>query len=158
MDLGAFANTRNALVSKYIEESYGDVPRLRGVRFMKVESVVDEKPNVDVLDIFNLEDDEAIDYTEEIDMFNKYVGEDVIYIHTRCGDCGMGYDSDSSNFVYCGAKDWEEKYKDLFLDHITEPFDTTYCTHYFKAVINDDYNKILQYAREANDSEEDILV
>lgn len=129
MDLYAFALTKEDLINKYIEENYGEVPRLRGVRFMK----------------------DAVEWAgtgDETLMFNKYVGTDTIYIHTRCGDCRMGYDDESSNYVYCGAKEWEEKHKDLFLDHITEEYDSTYCTHYFKAVINEDYNKILEWLKE----------
>lgn len=60
-------------------------------------------------------------------------------------DIDWGYDDEDSNYISCGAKDWEESNKDLFLDHITDKFDSTYCTHYFKAVINDEYNELLSY-------------
>ena len=147
MDLIAYKNVQDDKFTKYIEKYYGEIPRCRGYRLMKLEEKCgDEKPNIDVTDLFPLNDDEknGCDFNEETDLFNKYVGQDVIYIHTRCGDCGFGYDSEDSNYIYCGAKDWEEKYKDLFLEHITDSFDSTYCTHYFKAIINDEYKELLK--------------
>lgn len=126
MDLYAHILNREEKINKYINYNYGEVPRIRGVRFMLVEQKV-KSPESD----------------EEY-VFNRYVGTDTIYIHTRCGDCRMGYDDEDSNYVSCGAKDWEDKYKSLFLEHITEEFDSTYCTHYFKAVINDDYKEIIE--------------
>ena len=128
MDLYAYMLKGEELIDKYIKENYGEIPRCRGVRFMKTENIWEND----------------VDAQEEIDMHNKYVGTDTIYIHTRCGDCGMGYDEEDSNYVYCGAKKWEENNKDKFLEHITEEFDCTYCTHYFKAVINDDYKAIIK--------------
>lgn len=37
-----------------------------------------------------------------------------------------------------------EKNKELFLDHITDEFDCTYCDHYFKAVVNDEYAELIK--------------
>ena len=145
MDLIAHSNYQsNDLISNYIEKHYGDVPRIRGVRFMKLEDKATDKFRLDVTDFFG---EESVDYSifiKEIEMFNKYAGQDVVYIHTRCGDCGLGYDDLYSNYISCGAKKWEEEHKNLFLDHITDPFDCTYCTHYFKAVIDEDYKKIVK--------------
>lgn len=132
MDIYAYLQAQDEMIDKYLEENYGEIPRFRGARFMKVESPVELG-----------ECDNQL-YDKEFEVYNKYAGQDVIYIHTRCGDCGMGYEDEHSNYVYCGAKDWEEKFSNLFLEHITEDFDSTYCTHYFKAVINDDYKKILK--------------
>lgn len=143
MDLIAHLNSQDELVKKYIEKYYGEIPRCRGIRFMKIEEKTNDKPNIDVTDIFDDSDIPVSDYDEITRIFNKYVGQDVIYIHTRCGDCDLGYDDEDSNYIYCGAKDWEEKHKNLFLEHITDAFDSTYCTHYFKAVIDDDYKKII---------------
>ena len=131
MDLYAHMLTRDEKINSYIEKNYGPVPRLRGVRFMKVENPGQGDP-----------------YDSEIILFNKFVGQDVIYIRTRCGDCGMGYDDESSNYIYCGGKEWEEKYHDLLVSHITEDYDSTYCTHYFRAVINDEYNEIIKMLSE----------
>lgn len=145
MDLIAYSNHQcNDLISNYIKKHYGDVPRIRGVRFMKLEDKATDKFRKDVTDIFGDEDEESVDYSKEIEMFNKYAGQDVIYIHTRCGDCDLGYDDKNSNYISCGAKKWEEEHKNLFLDHITDPFDCTYCTHYFKAIIDEDYKKIVK--------------
>lgn len=146
MDLIAYSNTQNELINKYIQKNYGNIPRMRGVRFMKLEEIVQGKPNYDVTDMFKEKNN--IDYTENTNMFNKYVGQDVIYIHTRCGNCDTSYDDKTNNYNYYGAREWEEKYSDLFLEHITDAFDSTYCTHYFKAVINDDYKEILRMIEE----------
>lgn len=125
MDLGAYNLSCDIMMNTYITKNYGEVPRCRGVRFMKVERPWGGNSAGDKL-------------------HDKYVGTDTIYIHTRCGHCGMGYDDEDSNYVYYGAKEWEEKNKDKFLEHLTEEFDQTYCTHYFKAVINDEYKEILK--------------
>lgn len=34
--------------------------------------------------------------------------------------------------------------KDLFIAHCTDEFDSTYCDHYFKAVINDEYKDLIK--------------
>lgn len=146
MDLIAYANTQDDKIKNYIEKYYGEIPRCRGYRLMKLEEKCeDEKPNIDVIDLFPLNDDEknGCDFSEETNLFNKYVGQDVIYIHTRCGNCDMEYNDENNNYTYFGANKWEEKYKDLFLEHITDSFDSTYCTHYFKAIINDEYKELL---------------
>lgn len=142
MDMIAYTNGKIKSFEDYLYKYYGDIPKFRGARLMKLEEKVEDKPNIDVTDMFGV--DEEVDYSEVNKMFNKYVGQDVIYIHTRCGDCNLGYDDEDSNYVYCGAKDWEEKYKDLYLEHITDPFDPTYCTHYFKAVIDNDYKGLIE--------------
>ena len=125
MDLYAYALSGDELVDKYIKENYGDVPRLRGVRFMKIEEKTDG-------------------YDKEAKVFNKYVGTDVIYIHTRCGNCGYSFINPFTNYKEFGADKWEKAHKNLFLEHVNEDFDETYCTHYFKAVKNKDYFKILK--------------
>jgi hypothetical protein len=129
MDFGAFMVGQQQPVAEYIKKNYGEVPRIRGVRFMKLEKPV---PNEEK--------------SPQIDMFNKYCGQDVVYIHTRCGDCSMslGFKSKNSNYFTFGAKAWEERNKKLFLDHITDEFDCTYCDHYFKAVVNDEYADLIK--------------
>ena len=127
MDLGAFMVSECADVAGYIKKNYGEVPRMRGVRFMKIEKPV---PNEEK--------------SPQMDIFNKYCGQDVIYIHTRCGDCGMGFKDKDSNYVACGAKEWEKKNKKLFLEHISDEFDDTYCDHYFKAVLGEEYAELIK--------------
>lgn len=123
--LDAFKNTLNEKINKYIEKYYGDIPRYRGCSFMKTE-----------------EEAEYDEYSgNDTEMFNKYVGQDVIEICTRCGGVDGGKEE---NYRYCGADKWEEEHKDLFLDHVDEEFDCTYCNHYFKAVKNDEYYDILK--------------
>ena len=126
MDLYAHQLKEEEKIEKYIKENYGEVPRNRGIRFMKVENKCDDTN------------------WKQGEVFNKYVGQDVIYIHTRCGNCGLSYKNPRSNYISCGAKKWEEQNKDKFLEHITDSFDKTYCTHYFEAVINDDYKEIIE--------------
>lgn len=126
MDLRAYANTYSKKLSDYIEKNYGEIPRCRGYELMKL---VEKYEN---------------DSDEQTSLYNSFVGQDVIYIHTRCGDCGLGCEDEESNYVYCGAKEWEKKYKDLFIAHYTDEFDSTYCDHYFKAVINDEYKDLIK--------------
>lgn len=147
MDLFAYCIGNKEPMLDYINKYYSGVPRFRGARLMKFEEPITEKngkPTTDVTDMFPSPNDEEIDYSEVNDMFNKYVGQDVIYIHTRCGSCG-DYDDPLNNYISCGAKDWEEKYKDLFLEHITDPFDSTYCTHFFKVVPGKDYDALCKW-------------
>lgn len=126
MDLRAYANTYSEKLSDYIEKNYGEIPHCRGYELMKL---VEKYEN---------------DSDEQTSLYNSFVGQDVIYIHTRCGDCGLGYEDEESNYVYCGAKEWEEKYKDLFIAHFTDEFDDTYCDHYFRAVINNEYKDLIK--------------
>ena len=133
MDLYAHSLKEEELIEKYIQENYGVIPRYRGVRFMKVEQKERETG-------------------EQFDMFNKYVGTDTIYIHTRCGGCGLKHiDEDGCNYRYFKADEWEQKHKDLFLENITDEFDCTYADHYFKAVINEDYKNIIKYLSKGNE-------
>ena len=125
MDLGAYAIMEIPEVMDYINKHYADIPRPRGIRFMYIERSCDDTDS------------------SQASCFNKYIGQHVIYFHTRCGDCGMGYYNEDSNYIYCGGKDWEEKHKDLFLDHHTDEYDSTYCDHYFKAIVDDEYNTLV---------------
>lgn len=126
MDLHAYALMEEVEeIKDYIKKNYGDVPRIRGVRFMKLES-----------------DWTGEDLNEERLIHDKYVGQDVIYIHTRSGSCGNWY-SEDSNYIYFGADKWEESNSELFLEHVNDSLDWTYATHYFKAVVDDDYNNII---------------
>ncbi len=127
MDLGAYCIMGLDYVKEYIDKHYGEIPRARGVRFMAVET-----PS-----------------GGEFPKFDSYCGKDVIYIHTRCGDCGRGFDREDTNYVFCGGKAWEEKLKDLLLEHESDGFDSTYCDHYFKAVVDDEYRNVVRQLREA---------
>lgn len=123
MDLGAHVISRDEAIMSYINKHYGGVPRLRGVRFMKVETPYDS--------------DGYLEYQEEA--FNSYCGKDVIYIHTRCGGSKKCEDS---NYVYFGADKWEESNL-LFIEGVTDEWDATYRDHYFEAVVDEEYDKII---------------
>lgn len=130
MDLYAYILSSEKDVAEYIEKYYGPVPRMRGVRFMKVEAPEPDSNN------------------EQIDMYNSYCGQDVIYIHTRCGPCRYGFEDGNSNYVYCGGMEWEESLKDKLLNHCGDEGDSTYCDHYFKAADDDQYKQILKRLEE----------
>lgn len=88
---------------------------------------------------------------EQEKMFNKHIGEDVIYFHTRC----WGSEDDSrSNYMSCGGKEREEQHKDKFIESINEEFDPTYRDHYFKAVQNEEYDKIIKAFTHAKENKE----
>lgn len=131
MDLGAYVIMEEPEIKAYLEKHYGDVPRPRGVRFMALHKETD------------CDEDDVV--------FKKYCGQDIIYIHTRCGECGMGFDYKPkdpeqdlrSNYEYFGADKWEEAHKDLFLEHEADDDDKTYASHYFKAVVDDEYRAII---------------
>lgn len=124
MDLGAYANIQ--FLEDYVEKHYGKVPRLRGIRLMKLEEPEGESDG------------------RQMDVFNGYCGKDVIYIHTRCGSAGYGDDDPDSNYRFCGADKWEEANSDLFIESLNDEFDGTYRDHYFTAVIDDEYNRLIE--------------
>lgn len=131
MDLSAYAISRDEMIMSYINKHYGEVPRLRGVRFMKVENPYDGKGYLEYQD----------------DAFNSYCGKDVIFIHTRCGG---ERNWEESNYVYFGADKWEEG-NPLFIEGVTDEYDATYRDHYFEAVVNDEYNKLVNMLSENSD-------
>lgn len=122
MDLGAYCNI--GATEGYVVNNYGQVPRLRGIRLMKLE----EKTGED---------------GPQMELFDSMCGEDVVYIHTRCGSCGCGDDDPDTNYTACGGKEFEERNADKLLASINDEFDWTYRDHYFKAVVNDEYKRLL---------------
>ena len=123
MDLGAYMQIPS--LEGYVTKHYGDVPRLRGIRLMKLEK-------------------ESGEYGRQMEMFDSHCGEDVIYIHTRCGSAGWGDDDPDANYISCGGKDWEESNPDTFIESINDEWDGTYRDHYFKAVIDDEYKQLIE--------------
>ena len=115
MDLQAYMISKDNDIMSYINKHYSGIPRLRGIRFMKLESP------------------ETNEYTYQDELFNSYCGEDVIFIHTRCGGC---------NYEDFEADKWEND-NPLFLTGVDDCYDKTYRDHYFKAVIDDDYKNII---------------
>lgn len=135
MDIYAYLVSQDQKIEEFITKSYGDVPRLRGCRFMKLEEPMEEE-------------------VMAAEIFNQYCGQDVIYICTRCGDCGVGYDDENSNYQYCGGEKWEQENKDCFITHCTDSYDRTYCDHYFKVKDWEEYNQILELIKPNQEIEE----
>lgn len=113
MDLGAYVNID--LLREYAEDCYGFVPRLRGIRLMAV-----ERP--------------TYGEGEQLKLYDSMRGRDVVYIHTRCG---------AGNYRDCGGEDFEKRNADALIAAIDDECDPTYRDHYFKAVINDKYKRLL---------------
>lgn len=113
MDLGAYFNI--GLLREYAESCYGFIPRLRGIRLMRIEQPSNERG-------------------EQMELFDSMCGKDVVYIHTRCG---------SDNYSECGGEEFESRNADALIAAIDDESDYTYRDHYFKAVINDEYKGLL---------------
>ena len=109
MDLQAYMISEDEMIMSYVNKHYGEIPRLRGVRFMKLEVPCGDG------------------------VFDSYCGKDVIYIHTRCG---------GDNYECFEADVWENN-NPLFLEGVDVDFDCTYRDHYFEAVVDDEYNSII---------------
>lgn len=122
MDLGAYCNI--GTMEDYVVKNYGDVPRLRGIRLMKLE----KKTGGD---------------GPQMELFDSMCGEDVVYIHTRCGSYCFGDDDPGTNYTACGGKEFDERNADTLIASINDELDGTYRDHYFKAVVNDDYKRLL---------------
>lgn len=130
MDLGAYANIPT--LESYVAKHYGEVPRLRGIRLMKLEEPTGEPER-------------------QMQVFDGYCGKDVIYIHTRCGSAMWGDDDPDANYIGCGGKEWEEANSETFIESLNDEWDGTYRDHYFKAVIDDGYRQLI--ATENGDAE-----
>lgn len=121
MDLYAYAvMDRCEEVRDYVVKHYGEPPRWRGVRMMRDEERADGS-------------------TYQMELYNEFVGKDVIYIHTRCG---------GDNFDYYGMGDWEHRNDEYYLDAADDDFDRTYRDTYLKAVPGEDYDRALAALRE----------
>ena len=107
MDL--FAYTQIEKYEKLLEPILNDIPRLRGIRYMK--------------EMTPEEDD-----SEQMRVYNSYCGKDNIYmIHARIGG---SLDDEWSNWSnYNGA---EIIKKPWFIEKVDDDFDSTYCDIYVK--------------------------
>lgn len=123
MDIGAYSQIPT--LGHYVNKHYGEVPRLRGIRLMKITEKMEEDGY-------------------QAEMFNSHCGEDVIYIHTRCGSAHWGDDDPDANYISCGGKEWEESNPDTFIESTNDEFDSTYRDHYFKAIIDDEYIQLIE--------------
>lgn len=122
MDLGAYANIE--ALESYVARHYGEVPRLRGIRLMRV-----EEPTGCC--------------GRQMEVFDGYCGKDVVYIHTRCGSAFWGDEDPDANYVSCGGREWEEANPDTFIESLNDKWDGTYRDHYFMAVVDDEYKAMI---------------
>lgn len=139
MDLYAYGQIDD--LKKYLEENNIDIPRLRGLRLMKDEELVAEKDIEEetkvwlILAVYpkaksinDLHGKVRKKYKlalkharKQYGIFNKYVGNNVLYVHARLG---------CSNWSFCGGSELEKH--PLYLERVDDYFDSTYCDIYFK--------------------------
>jgi hypothetical protein len=140
MDLYAYGQIDD--LKKYLEENNIDIPRLRGLRLMKDETPIgEEKIKEDAEKTFlywfcqcrkkKIEDVHGKarkkyklylkQFKKQYDMFNKYVGKNVLYVHARVG---------GANWDFFGM-DKITKHP-LYLERVDDYLDSTYCDIYFK--------------------------
>ena len=118
MDLYAYSQIDK--LKKYLEENNIDIPRLRGLRLMK-----DEKP-VSEDEIKECVESVGLQARKQCDIFNKYVGKNVLYVHARVG---------GANWDFFGMDEITKH--PLYLERVDDYFDSTYCDIYFKLKENE---------------------
>ena len=139
MDLYAYSKISD--LKKYLEENNIDIPRLRGLRLMKEQKLVNEKDIEEEIkvrfkwavypkakSINDLHGKKRKKYKlflkhikKQYDIFNKYVGKNVLHVHARLG---------GENWACCGGSELEKH--PLYLERVDDYFDNTYCDIYFK--------------------------
>ena len=128
MDLGAYTQIDD--LYEYVVRVYGDVPRLRGIRLMRAEEPVEA------------------DGCWQLEEYNGFCGQDVVYIHTRCGGCG-DEDDPSSNYIRCGGRRFDDLNADRLIRSFDDAWDETYRDHYLRALVDDEYLALLDKMRHA---------
>lgn len=127
MDLRWHLIMRIEWMEDYIKKHYGEVPRIRAIRFMELEW--------------------PLEWWSDIQEFNKYSWKAVINIHTRCWwDVGNEW----SNYMTCWGYEREEELKKkwLFLSAHNENFDNTYRDTYVKVKKDKEYKALLAKIKE----------
>lgn len=136
MDLYAYSQIDK--LKNYLEENNIDIPRLRGLRLMKDETPVSEEKikeyakelsiGIIVAGIDSVSEDKRKRYElalkrvkKQYDMFNKYAGKNVLYVHARLG---------CSNWDFFGMDEITKH--PLYLERVDDYYDSTYCDIYFK--------------------------
>lgn len=139
MDLYAYSQIDD--LKKYLEENDINVPRLRGLRLMKDEKPITEKDVEEdtkvwlILAVYpkaksinDLHGKKRKKYKlalkharKQYDIFNKYVGKNVLYVHARVG---------GANWDFFGMDEITKH--PLYLERVDDYFDSTYCDIYFK--------------------------
>lgn len=124
MDIYWYALMNLKWMKEYIKKHYGEIPRIRGVRFMEAEWKLKGS-------------------WEDIKEFNKYCWQKVINIHTRCW---WSEEDKLSNYMGCWWYEREKELKEkwLFLSACNEEFDNTYRDTYIKVVEDKEYEKLLK--------------
>lgn len=118
MDLYAYSQIDK--LKKYLEENNIDIPRLRGLRLMKEETPVSEDEIKECVESVGLQ------ARKQCDIFNKYVGKNVLYVHARVG---------GANWDFFGMDEITKH--PLYLERVDDYFDSTYCDIYFKLKDNE---------------------
>lgn len=116
MDLGAFMLLDHKIVRKYVDEAFGHVPHLRGVRFMVL-----EKPET------------CRNCGEQSEIWASFCGKDVIYFHLEVRN-----DNDERVATFL------ETYKNELLGFCVDYNDPAYRDYYFTASIDSLYKTILE--------------
>lgn len=111
----------------YVINHYGAPPRWRWVMFMKIAQPFPET--------------EGETLPEQFRIHNKYVGADVIKIHTMCGDYSDIYTEQYIN-LYDAGKKWENENPDTFLESVNDCDNPRFRDHYFKVVIDEEYEDL----------------
>lgn len=121
MDLFAHAVMEHCeKLRDYVTKHYGEPPRWRGVRLMR-----DQRR-------------EACADSHQMETYNGFVGQDVVYIHTRCG---------GSNYEYFDMDEWEGRNSEHLLAAVDD-IDCSYRDTYLKAVPGEDYDRAVEALRE----------
>ena len=130
MDLYAYSQIDK--LKKYLEENNIDIPRLRGLRLMKDETPVSEEKIKEYAENFSkyiilAGYEHALKRVKkQYDIFNKYVGKNVLYVHARVG---------GANWDFFGMDEITKH--PLYLERVDDYFDSTYCDIYFKLKENE---------------------
>lgn len=130
MDLYAYSQIDK--LKKYLEENNIDIPRLRGLRLMKEETPVSEEKIKEYAENFSkyiilAGYEQALKRVKkQYDIFNKYVGKNVLYVHARVG---------GANWDFFGMDEITKH--PLYLERVDDYFDSTYCDIYFKLKENE---------------------
>lgn len=91
----------------YVERHYGRPPRLRELRLMRVERELTSPTPTP---------------TPQLDLFNNFVGQDVVYVNTRCGAYGDG-GNPRRNYRSFGADEWERSNPDTFITSVDDEYE-----------------------------------
>ena len=139
MDLYAYSQIDK--YKKYLEENNIGIPRLRGLRLMKEQKLLSDEDIEKETKVWyiwavypkaksanDLHGKARKKYKlalkharKQYDIFNKYVGKNVLYVHARVG---------GANWDFFGMDEITKH--PLYLERVDDYLDNTYCDIYFK--------------------------